>query len=215
MKKLTKILPLAMALMFAGSAFAATAETTNTQNTELTLTVPEFINITQLDSVTEATAEFDANYTTLTASVPMNANFHVITNVPNKAIYLKATCSTNEGEKPALSGTSASALSIAFANTSNKPSASAVQNALTNAPVKADNANAVAFVLTPNIVADATSGAEAPGASYASNVVTYTLKNGAYDFEYALTQAATDGTFSTHDTNGTYTATLTLTDANP
>lgn len=215
MKKITKILPLAMALMLAGSAFAATAETANEQSSTMVLTVPEFINITKTDSVEEANAEFNADYTTLNTSVTMNAGFHVITNVPDKKIYLKGTCQGADGVQTALYGDSAGALNLVFANEQVKPTTAAITNITGKAPAKADNANAVAFSLTPAITPDAASGAVDPNAVLADGKVTYTLKNGAYDMVYTLGQTASENTFSTHDTWGTYKATLVLTDANP
>lgn len=215
MKKITKILPLAMALMLAVPAFAATADTTNSQTSTMTLTVPEFINITKTDSVEEANAEFDADYTTLNTSVTMNAGFHVITNVPDKKIYLKGTCQGADGEQVALYGDSAGVLNLVFANEQRKPTTAAITNITGKAAAKASNENAIAFSLTPSITAIAASGATDPSAVLADGKVTYTLKNGAYDMVYTLGQTALAETFSTHDTWGTYKATLLLTDANP
>ena len=70
------------------------------------------------------------------------------------------------------------------------------------------------FAMNAKVTPDTNSGATDPTITPALGKVTYVLKNGVYDFKYDLIQDATTGTFSTHDSYGTYKATLTLTDTN-
>ena len=221
MKKITKILPLAMAMLLMSPAFAADSYAPNSQHSAdstMVLTVPEFINITKTSAVETATAEFDANYTTLTTNATMNANFRVITNVPNKNVYLKGTCLADGGDVPALYGGSAdeeAVLNLVFANDNVKPSSADVANITGGSPAVESNPNAIAFTLTPKFTYDENTGAKKPVTAFETGKVSYTLQNGVYDVAYTLGTQALAGTFSTKDTFGTYKATLTLTDANP
>lgn len=229
MKKLTKILPLAMALMLAAPAFAAEGDIGNAGNnktfdsSELSLTLPHFISITKKATSSEtATAEFDGNYTTLTPKPQLHSDFHVITNVPNKKIYLKGTCPVGASELPALfaDGFSdhTSTLNLVFANTTVSPDEDDVNHLTGGGIDPKSSANAVAFTLSPNFTFDQEeTGAAVTASAFDSTkgVVTYTIQNGIYDIVYTLGTSATPGTFSTKDTFGLYKATLLLTDAQP
>ena len=211
--KITKLLPLAMALMMMNSAvFAAEDSSTST----MTLTVPEFINIAkEADSVETANATFDDTYETITID-QMNANFKVITNKPGQAIQLSGTTNASGSDTKAIYGTSATSFNLVFANqTGVKATVDDVTNITNGSPVVASNKNAIAFSVTPTITPVAASGAAEPSATFDSGVVKYTLQNGEYGMKYTLGTTAVANTFSTHDTNGDYTATLTLSKVTP
>ena len=216
--KMTKILPLALALAITSSGvFAATS---NTATSTMTLTVPEFINITRDESMIEtANATFTDDYKTINLDNAMSAKFTVITNKPGDKVKISATALADGGQTPALFGSSAEDLKLVLTNEgSGKYAATvtAIENCKTS-PAIADNANAICFSLKPTITPDTASGAKAPLKSELGSGdygVTYTIDNGKYGFSYVLAQTAEANTFSTHDTHGTYKATLTLSQVN-
>ncbi len=217
MKKITKFLPLAMALLLVSPAMAADVQSSDVST--MTLTVPEFINIQKNSSSVEtATASFDPAYTSITLDKSMSGLFTVITNKPGDKVKLTATALAGGVETAALFGENGSNLKLVLTNIGtdkHAASASAITNCKSN-PAIADNANAICFELTPTITPDAASGAVAPlSVAQDDTGITYTIDNGKYGFSYVLGQTAVADTFSTHDTNGTYKATLTLSQANP
>ena len=221
MKKITKFLPVALALMLTCPAFAATS---NNAKSTMTLTVPEFINITKGSCIETATASFDDTYKKITLDNAMSGVYTVITNKPGDKVKISATAMADGAETPALFGSDADSLKLVLTNIGSGKHAATV-SALTNckatkdtATAIAQNANAICFKLTPVITPDATSGAKAPLSSTVGDDgygVTYTIDNGKYDFTYTLGQTAESNTFSTHDTDGIYKATLTLSQVNP
>lgn len=218
MKKITKFLPVALALMLTCPAFAAASD--NAKST-MTLTVPEFINITKNDNCIEtATASFDDTYTKITLDNAMSGLYTVITNKPGDKVKITATALADGVETPALFGTDDKNLKLVLTNIGtgkNQAKATAISNCKTG-PAIADNANAICFSLTPTVTPDAASGAKDPLTATMGDDgygVTYTIDNGKYGFSYVLNKTAESNTFSTHDTNGTYKATLTLSQATP
>lgn len=215
MRKIVKLLPAVLALMLISPAFAAPS---NSAESTMNITVAPFINIKKLSEVNAANAQFDDDYTTLTTDKALGANFQVINNEVGKVVYLTATCPSTGGNAKALYGEDDKKLNIVF---SNQTKASEIQDSyITNitsgsATAKGDNPNCFALSLTPTIEPDTSSGAETPTASLEEQSVKYTLKNGVYAMNYAVGQNALANTFSTHDTNGTYQATLTLTTTQP
>lgn len=216
--KFTKFIPVVCALALACPAFAAA---TDSATSEQQITVPEFINITKkAGAVEEAGATFSDAYDAITLDAAMNVVFNVITNVPTDKVYLTATAKEDGGAVKCLGGAAdATSLKIVFTNdsvASGSPSG-AITNALGNSPVLATNADAIAFNLTPVVTNDADSGmSAAPTGSLASNVVTYQFsKAGKCDFAYTMGTSAIANTFDTHDTAGTYKATLSMTHAAP
>ena len=212
-----------MALVLVSPAFAdvpVAANSSHSADSTMNLTLPEFISIKRTSEVNTAQAEYDSDYTTLTTKPQMNANFHVITNQPNKVIYLTGTCQcAGGGEEKALYSTDfadeKSLLNLVFANQTVAPTATEVQNITGGTPDATQNANAVSFTLTPAFTYDKdTTGADVTQAVYELGKVTYTVQNGIYDVAYTLGTTANAGTFSTKDTQGLYKATITLSDVN-
>ena len=214
MKKIVKLLPVALALMVAPMAFA---DTSNVAQSDMSINVAPFLNITKESETAEASAKFNDSYTTLTLDKSLAAEFKVINNVPDKVIYLRATCPSAGGAQQALYGTAADKINIVFTNSSRQSStpASSVTNITGAGVAAAQNPNAIAFAITPTITADTATGAATPTAEMEGNNVKYTIKNGVYSMNYTLVADALANTFSTHDTDGTYKATLLLTDTNP
>lgn len=217
--KIVKLLPVALALMLISPAFAEVVAGSNTATSTQQITVPKFINITHVagSSVEETSAGFNATYDEITLEKAMNTQFHVVTNNPDEAIKLTATCLAGGSQVNAVYGDDDQNLRLIFTNNGTGARA-AEESAVTNimaTPAKAQNANAIAFVLTPTITPDSASGAADPTATKEEDGVKYKIVNGAYDFNYALAQTAVAETFSTHDTDGIYKATLTLSQVSP
>lgn len=215
MRKIVKLLPAALALMLMSPAFAVPSDSAEST---MNITVAPFINIKKLSEVNSAQAQFNDEYSTLTTDKALGANFQVINNEVGKLVYLTATCPSSGGTSKALYGENDKNLNIVF---SNSTKSSEVQDShVTNitsgsSTAKGDNPNCFALSLTPTIEPDSSSGAETPSATLEESSVKYTLKNGIYAMNYAVGQNALTNTFSTHDTNGTYQATLTLTTTQP
>jgi len=214
--KFTKFIPVALALTLACPAFAAASDSATS---EQQITVPTFINITKKAGAVESTsATFDDTYEHITLDDALTVTFNVITNVPTDKVYLTAYAKEASAQVKCLGGASADALKIVFTNDSVATGApsGAISNCL-GSPVLATNADAIAFELTPVITAIAESGMSAPPTgAIASNVVTYTFsKAGSCDFQYTSDTGAVANTFDTHDTAGTYKATLQMTHVAP
>lgn len=214
-KKLTKLLPAALALMLMSTA--AYAVPSDEATSTLQITVPEFINITKDGSSTETTsATFDDNYSTITLSPSLNAIFNVINNQPGREIYLSATAPTSGGSTTALYGDDADNMKIVFTNNSRQPADTSVTNITSGSGTAyKGNPDAIAFAISPTITPDTESGAEEPQKEFNSNKAKYTIKNGKYKMQYTIGTTAEANTFSTHDTDGTYQATMTLTTTGP
>ena len=213
--KFTKFIPLVLALALTCPAFAAASDSATS---EQTITVSPFINITKKPGAVEtATATFDDAYSNITIT-PLSVTFNVITNDPTDKVYLTATALENSAQVKCLGG-AADSLKIVFTNTSvatGSPTG-AIENALSISPVLATNKDAIAFTFTPTLTPSAESGmAAAPTPALASNVVTYSFSDaGSCDFAYTSGTTQVANTFDTHDTAGTYKATLSMTHAAP
>ena len=219
MKKIVKLLPVAFALMLINPAFA---DPSNKAQSDLSVTVAPFINITKEAETPTANARFNDAYTTLDLDTTLSATFKVVNNVPDKVIYLRATCPSAGGDQQALYGTAADAINIVFTNSSRQSATptNSVSNITGATASAAQNPNAIAFAIKPTITPDTTTGAATPtaelsGKDGATDNVKYTIKNGVYTMKYDIQGSALANTFSTHDTDGTYKATLYLTDVNP
>ena len=224
--KIVKLLPVALALMLISPAFAEEgAAASKTATATQVITVPKFINITHDPaSVESATAQFNGTYSVITLDNSMNTQFHVVTNNPDEAIKLTATCLADGNQVNALYGADAQNLRLIFTNngTGDRAAATtAVTNIMGDETAIAQNANAIAFTLTPTFAVDSTSGGTTPIATLEAAGegiqagVKYRITNGAYNFNYTVGTTAMANTFSTHDTDGTYKATLTLSQVSP
>ena len=224
--KIVKLLPVALALMLISPAFAEEgAAASKTATSTQIITVPKFINITHDPaSVESAGAQFNGTYSVITLDKSMNTQFHVVTNNPDEAIKLTATCLAGGNQVNALYGADAQNLRLIFTNNGTDKraaEATAVTNIMGEKTAIAQNANAIAFTLTPTFAVDSTSGGTTPTATLEAGGegtqagVKYRINNGAYNFNYTVGTTAMADTFSTHDTDGTYKATLTLSQVSP
>lgn len=218
--KITKFLPILIAMMLVSPVFAESlapgtaSGQTNKDSAELSLTLPAFIDITKQTTTQASAVTYDDDYGNIHITTPISAKFQVITNHRvGDAVLLTAKAGNTAYN--ALRATSADAFYLAFANTNNVPEETAVADAVAAAPASEKNANVFTVKITPDIALTANSGATAPTVAYNTTSVKYPLTNGIYTFTYDLAQTAVDKTFSTLDTHGIYTATLTLTQTTP
>lgn len=217
MKKLkfTKFLPLALALaMLCPMSFAATK---SEETSPLELTLDYFINITKENESLTGTAAFNDDYTQITSITPqLVAGYQLITNTrEDKVITVKAESQTKGGSTPSLYQNGGN-LFIVLTNGDNIPEATSVTNITGGTASYENNANAIAFALTESATADKSAQSAAiddPTYTFSANQLKYTLKNGIYHFLYTVGTTSIDNTFSTHDTNGKYRTTITITDA--
>lgn len=211
--KITKTLPLALlALAFcAPMAMAATAPSPSA-NTVFQLELPEYLKITSEKGNITKTVSYTENYAGATLEA-MTANFTVITNNPAKNVYLQATCLTSGAAANALFSPSEdpTALFVALSNESRKPTPAVVAKA--TSATKADTPDVILLGITPTLGHDL-GGASAVSASWDTEKgqVKYVIPNGTATLSYTSNTSIEANSFSTHDTMGTYKATLTMTE---
>ena len=218
--KISKILPLALAMLLATTSVFADGYTNGKgrETSEMTITVPKYLNIEKYGEVaTSSVTNFDTHYAGINLDTAMTVSFKVSNNYDGQLIYLRATAISDSGEKVALGGTAASPV-IVFANQDHQPTQAAIENAFADTSAMNLNANAIGFKITRTLDTEAGdhNAASSPAAETlisdtTGKQVQYTLKNGIYTFKYDIAQTAKTNTFSTHDQDGTYKATLILT----
>lgn len=219
--KISKLLPITLAMMLGMSgAFAAPV---NTDKANYDLTLPEFFNV-KATAPTASPVTFDDNYTVGTIKTTLSGNFHVISNTNTKDVYIYATCPTSDdGDVAALYGADASSLKLIFTNTGQDALGAAAGTEALGATVEGmrkvggaaakDSPNAVAFNLTvkPTMVANSyPAGATIAEGTVDDNNLKFTIPNCKVDFACDVNGTTQDNSFSTLDTNGLYRATLYL-----
>lgn len=211
--KITKLLPIALAFaMTTTGVFAATEATNSSQAAEYQLNLAEFFDIETVTTPTPSPVSYSGNYTQATIDNALVGEFQVISNTNTKDVYLYGQCEAGGAQK-ALYG-SLEDLKLVFTNTTDEHSstADAVANITGGSPATMQNPNAIAFKLAIN-----TNHEEGPtnallSKDFTDQVIHYSVENGKATFTCTVSGAAETGTFSTRDTNGTYKATLTMSD---
>ena len=217
--KITKLLPIVVALaMTTSGVFAEETGTTNaiSSTAEYQLNLAEYLKITTTTTPQPSTVSFADNYASATIDTALAGGFTVISNKVSKDIYLQGTAVTSNGSANALyaKDSDPSKLKLVFTNQSHKPANTAVTNITGGSPVLASNPDAIAFAIT---VATPThdnfsDNGITPSWDADKQQVKYTIKNGTSVFGYSISGTNEAKTFDTHDTDGTYKATLTMTD---
>ena len=215
--KITKILPLMLALAFFAPAFAVGES--NEASSTFSLTLPDYLKIAKTSGGNEtATVTFSDNYAGATFTNPLTAEFTVISNLPTRDVYLQASCPVSGGEGAntnALYSTTAAddttVLHLVFTNSNRLPDSTAVSN-IANSD-KSKSADAISLQLiaaTPTHDNFPTGGVSSVWNETKKQVV-YTIKNGKSTIGYSTATQVDSTSFSTHDTKGLYQATLTMT----
>ena len=221
MKKITKLLPIALALLLISPAFAeGVSHDPASQTSNYSLTLDPFLDIQKLSEKVTTTVTFDENYANLNLNEALSSNFRVYTNDAEQKLYLYAAAGDIAAkDAPALYGEK-NALKIIFAKTSNnggsvKATAEDIK-AVVSTPQQSKNAFALDLKPTYKMATITPNGAISdPTATFeeGTGVVTYSMQNGIYDFNYITGLKAVDSSFNTYDTKGVYKATLTLSKA--
>ena len=231
--KITKLLPLVLALaMTTSCAFADEAggegggaapvadSISNSGSAVYNLTLAPFFDIDVNQAGGTSLTSFGSDYDSIEIKTALTGEFEVVSNEDRKTIYLVGTCGVEGNAKqPALYGAPGS-LNIVFANTATLPAASDVETLVAgNNQVTKTNANAIAFALQDTYKSEeCLKGKEDTLETAASldtdtGVITYGIYNGKHTFTYTVeATGSVDNSFSTVDTDGTYTATLLMTD---
>ena len=215
--KIHKLLPLlAIAAMLTPAAFADGVSA----NTNLEISVGRYINITNQtqDASRTTTTTFDTDYSAIHLTNALIPTFRVVTNWNGDAVQVAATAPITGGTTtPSLGGTDAEHPVIAFGNDTHRPTLQAIAKAIEGNA--AESANAIAFQFTwdkdgcPDTSTPAAITNE-PAVDTANGLIKYGLKNGAYTFKYTSAQTAYGNSFSTFDEDGTYKATITMSQTN-
>ncbi len=215
--KITKMLPILL-LFTAMPVFAEKASPVTLDNYSLTLAEHVQLREKAGSNVKTATTSFIGDYEGLKLDAAMLAEFQVITNQPRK-VKLTAQCEkgTQAIVKPTVGEGAAvgdaSAFSVVFSKTGGLQETTDI-TAIVNGVAEDNDTNKDCFSIPVSLVVKRI----LPNGSL-TNVATtwdegfvYDIANGTYDFTYTFAKDADQQTFSTHDSAGVYTSTLTMTD---
>ena len=209
--KITKALPLAvLALAFCAPAVMADDQTTNA-STVFQLELPKYLKITSEKANITKTVTYDNDYAGANLEA-MTAKFTVITNDPAQKVYLQATCIASGGTANALFSPTEdpAALFVALSNEGAAPEAATVAKA--TSATKSDTPNVILLGITPSYTHDNFGNAGvSPSWDNTNGQAAYVIKNGTATLSYLTGTKVESNSFSTHDTYGTYKATLTMT----
>ena len=223
--KISKLLPIALAFTLCTTGAFAVDGSPNA-NTEYSLTVSDFLNITyetgtQSSTVTPQLNNEDNDYTIAQLEGALTGNFRVITN-HEQDVYLYGSCKTSDGTGHALFG-EPEGLILVFANESVDKTRLATDSGLatveagTPDPTATPNAIAFNMTVTPAMV-DGSHNEGDPittADELVGGALKYTLPNSVTNFPISITGNTVAGTLSTLDETGTYKATLYLTNTAP
>ena len=212
--KITKILPLALALSMTG--VFATESTTATVNYQLTL--EDYIKITTSTEALSSDTTFGANYGDITIKSDMTGKFNIISNAKQRTMELKAT--NVDGENPLYAVTfdnsaGTGTAKLVFAHTTEIPDGTSIANITGGTPAADSNPNAIAFNVTLGQTYEHGPGTIAGAWDGTNKKIVYTMDNGVSDLTIKVGGKNIDKTFNTQDQSGIYKATLTLTDVGP
>ena len=217
--KIAKILQIALAFTVC-SSFAADDPSINSASVDYTLTVKDYVKITEDPGTVKTSAvEYGTDYSTVTMKNQMATTFNIITNAQTRDLLLAGTC--NPGDENAIKFVDETHFNLVFTNSTIPPLASSVQNITGTGTLDPDmNPNAIAFGVTLTPSRDHGAGADVDDPSTAidntewdasKKGIKYTVKNGHIKLAYQIDKTNVADTFNTQDMKGTYTAKLTLT----
>ena len=231
--KISKLLPitLALSLCLTTASYAATEATNSDAQADYKLYLKEFFDIEVTAPDATGAVSYANNYSSVSIDEAVTGSFQVISNTNTKDVYLYATCLA-DSEVPALYG-DYGALKLVFTNTAvaatqggavegSKSSDTVISGIRSGSITEAkDSPNAIVFDLevTPSLdAAKSLAGGSITGEFTDNTNVHYVMPNGVATF--ACSVSGTDQVhFSPLDTNGTYRATLYMSDtayvANP
>jgi hypothetical protein len=224
--KITKLLPIALALALSFTSVQAAVVEGDDESTQATLnyqlTLNDYIKITSTHPATTLTSAgtFDEDYANLTLTDSMTSGFTIISNAENRTLKLTAT-NTAASTPSAMYGFNNGSFYLVFTNASatGGVAASSVTNITAPGEGETDvslNPNAIAFKVTATERhsggPEASESVKPFVSSWETDHIEYAMMNGTAEVEFKVNSKAEQQTFSTHDTKGNYQATLTLTD---
>ncbi|MBR1373336.1 hypothetical protein IJ750_05815 [bacterium] len=198
--------------VFASGAMAAGDEQAN-DSVQYQLTLADYLKIDATTQDQTSTVTFGENYSSISIDSAMTGTFSVISNASSKVLYLQGT-NTVSGAQALYSndGDATDDLHIVFTKVGGVAADGDVTNAASSAPSKASNKDAISFKIQPTVShAENSASGITPAWDNEKKQVAYTMKNGTGTYSYLISGSADNNTFSTHDSSGTYQATLTLT----
>ncbi len=219
--KISKLLPvtLALSLCMTTATFAATEATNSVHNADYLLQLAPFFDIEATAPTKAGTVSYDQNYTKISIDNAVEGSFQVISNTNTKDVYLYGTCLA-DSEVSALYG-DFGALKLVFTNTAvggnGQKTTDTVVEGIRKGTITAakGSPNAIAFNLkvTPSLDAEKSlKNGSITGVKDGEDNVKYTMPNGVATFLCSVSGSAQDDSFSTLDTNGTYRATIYMSD---
>ena len=219
--KISKLLPVTLALMLGMSGAFAAERTIPANAADYQLQLNEYLNIVAEGPATPATVEYTGDYDGITVATT-SGTYAVTSNRDTKDIYFYATCLAGEAEVPALYGTALQP-KVIFTNTqigtvNNSPVSSTQVTGMRNGTIKtpegSPNAIALNLTISHEMLANSFPNSKTISAPALENVnnVKYTIPNCKATFTCSVGGSAQDNSFSTLDTNGLYRATIYLSD---
>lgn len=217
--KITKILPLALALSIYGCAFAdeeVPEQVSKSAIVNYTIDLQDYIRITTTTPNLTSTTKFGNDYKYININSDMTGIFNVISNAKTRTMEL--TAEKVNGQSPLYGVTfdgNTGAAKLIFTHSTEIPAGSALEDIIAGASDPNNNANAIGF----NVVLGQTYK-DGPGSisgawDNTNKKITYTMNNGVSDITVKVGGKNIDHTFNTQDQSGTYKAVLTLTDVGP
>ena len=227
--KITKILPLALALSLSigvasadttplqsGTASATANDPSNTANIEYQLTLSDYVRIKENSIATTVNATYGVGYESLTLNGNFTANFEVITNKARNVV-LQSPCYGDESVS-ALYGLDADHnFNVVFVNNDTAFDSTAVIDITggSTAPDLNPNAFAVSFkpleVSTVHSNSDGQAKTETITSTENAGKIVFAIPNGVSTLSFQSVDVIST-TFNTRDTAGIYKAKLILTD---
>ena len=218
--KISKLLPiaLAMALGTSGVFAAGGTDTTNSAVSTFNLTLADYVKITTDAQSKTSTTTYTTDYKGIRIDTAMAVTFKIISNNREEEFYLIGTCPVAGGAdatEKALYGANADCTraNLVFTKTDNPPADTSVSDITGGTPTLANNTDAVAFGMTiaPSHAEGATESPLTAEWDTDYSAIKYTMKNGVGTFLCTINGNNVANTFDTHDTDGTYQAKLTMT----
>lgn len=214
MPKITKVLPIALALALSttgvfADAGMSTEESPDTQTATYELNLDTFFDVELTTKPVKSEVSFTNNYTTATIDQPLQGVFQVISNTTEKDIYLYGECQAG-GPQSALYG-SVGDMKLIFTNETVASTAEAIESVKSGTD-SFNNPNAIAFKLAINPTHEETPLNGFNTEEFVDDNLHYNIANGKHTFECIVSGSAVEKTFSTMDNNGLYKATLTMSD---
>ena len=211
--KIAKILPIALAFTVCG-AFANGADESTSAKVDYSLKLNDYIKITVDKNSKQSETTFGEDYGDITISSALSSTFTVISNAETRKLLLKGTCQ-NTGSETGIKYVDDTHFNLVFTNKDHQPDAASVQN-IKGTPAMDSNPNAIAFAVTlaPTRTQGPNTSKPIKSTEYddTNDGIAYTVENGHLVLAYTVDTKNVANTFNTQDMDGTYTATLTLTD---